>query len=145
MSFSVVRVSIALSVTLVGAAGLVGCSGGFSSAQVTASPGSVPQVGQVVATTDLSSGGHDASRCGGVDDAARDALKATAYQRGWVIDRFSADGQGCWESAGMTIQGQIVGLVVDVDQESATASLRVKDVTPSSTSSDPGAERSSQS
>lgn len=142
MYISAVRVSVALSVTLVGTAGLVACSGGSSLAQVTASPGSVPQAGQVVATTDLSSGGHDASRCGGVDDAARDALKTTAYQRGWVIDHFSADGQGCWESAEMTIQGQIVGLVVDADQDSATASLRVKDVTPSSTTSAPGAERS---
>ena len=125
MYISAVRVSVALSVTLVGTAGLVACSGGSS-----------------LATTDLSSGGHDASRCGGVDDAARDALKTTAYQRGWVIDHFSADGQGCWESAEMTIQGQIVGLVVDADQDSATASLRVKDVTPSSTTSAPGAERS---
>lgn len=138
---SIARRSLSsLTVVLVGAAGLVGCSGSPSSAGVTASPGSVPRSGQVVATAALSSGGHEASRCGGVDDAARDALKAAAYEGGWAIDRFSADGDGCWTDAEMTAHGQVVRLVVDADQGAATASLRVKDVAPS-----PGAEGTRQS
>ena len=51
---------------LVGCGGLSGCAGDMSSA--SASPGSVPRVGQVVATAELSEGGYVASRCGGVDD-----------------------------------------------------------------------------
>lgn len=145
MSFSIARSSLSLAVALVGAAGLVGCSGSSSSALVTASPGSVPQIGQVVAAVGLSSGGHEASRCGGVDDAARDELRARAYERGWVVDRFSADGQGCWANAEMTVQGRTVGLAVDADQESATASLRVKGIASSSPSSAPGAEEKGQS
>jgi len=125
VSVWVVRGSVAVVVVVVGAAGLVGCSGGSSSsALVTASPGSVPQIGQIVATAGLSSGGHDASRCGGVDDAARDALQASARERGWTVDRFSADDQGCWTAAEMTAQGQVVTLTVDADQKSSTASPR---------------------
>ena len=139
MSVSIARFFIAVAVGLVGVVSLTGCSGSSSSALVTASPGSVPQIGQVVATAGLSSGGHDASRCGGVDDAARDALQASARERGWTVDRFSADGDGCWTAAEMTAQGQVVELAVDADQESSTASLRVKDVvvTPSPTSTSP--------
>lgn len=145
MSISTVRGPVALSVILVGATGLAGCSGISSSAAVTASPGAVPQVDQVVATAGLSSGGHEASRCGGVDDAVRDELEAAAYERGWQVNRFVADGQGCWTSAEMTVQGQTVGLVVDADQESASASLRAKDVAASSTSSTSAAEGQGQS
>jgi hypothetical protein len=97
----------------------------------------VPQIEQVVATAGLSSGGHEASQCGGVDDAARDALQASARERGWTVDRFSADDQGCWKTAEMKARGQTVQLAVDANQESSTASLRVKDVvaTPSTSSS----------
>lgn len=139
MSVSIARFSIAVAAGLIGVVSLTGCSGSSSSALVTASPGSVPQLGQVVATTGLSSGGHEASRCGGVDDAARDALQASARERGWTVDHFSADGDGCWTAAEMTAQGQVVELAVDADQESSTASLRVKDVvvTPSPTSTSP--------
>lgn len=143
MSFSAVRRSVALVVVVVGAVGLVGCSGGSSSsALVTASPGSVPQVGQVVATVPLSEGGHEASKCGGVDDAARDALKASAYERGWTVESFAADSQGCWESAEMSAQGQTVELAVDADQDSATASLRAKDIVPPSPSASASPEAS---
>ena len=45
----------------------------------------------------------------------------------------------------MTVQGRTVKLAVDADQESATASLRVKDIAPSSPSSAPGAEEKGQS
>ena len=139
MSVSIARFSIAVTAGLVGVVSLTGCSGSSSSALVTASPGSVPQIGQIVATAGLSSRGHDASRCGGVDDAARDALQASARERGWTVDRFSADDQGCWTAAEMTAQGQVVTLTVDADQKSSTASLRVADiaVTPSPTSTSP--------
>lgn len=103
----------------------------------TASPRSVPQIEQVVATAGLSSGGHEASQCGGVIDAARDALQESAREQGWAVDRFSADDQGCWKAAEMKAQGQAVQLAVDANQESSTASLRVKDVvaTPSTSAS----------
>jgi len=146
MSFSIARRFLSsLTVVLVGATGLVGCSGSSSSAGVTASPGSVPRSGQVVATAALSSEDQEASRCGGVDDAVRDALKAAAYERGWVINRFSADGEGCWASAELASHGQVVRLALDADQGSSTASLRVKGITPSSPSSAPGAEEKGQS
>lgn len=134
---STTRFYATLSVGLFSVVGLVGCSGTSSSALATASPGSVPQIGQVVATAGLSSGGHEASQCGGVDDAARDTLQASARERGWTVDRFSADDQGCWKTAEMKTQGQTVQLAVDANQESSTASLRVKDVvaTPSTSSS----------
>ena len=134
---STARFYITLSIGLFSVVGLAGCSGSSSSALATASPGSVPQIGQVVATAGLSSGGHDASQCGGVNDAARDALQANAHERGWTVDRFSADDQGCWTSAEMTTQGQTVKLAVDANRKSSTASLRVKDivVTPSTSSS----------
>ena len=132
---STTRFYAALSIGLFSVVGLVGCSVGSSSALVTASPGSVPQVGQVVATTALSSGGHEASQCGGVDDAARDALQASARERGWTVDRFSADDQGCWKTAEMKAQGQTVQLTLDANQESSTASLRVKDVVATSSTS----------
>lgn len=129
MSASTVRRFAALSVALAAVAGLAGCSsGGSSSAVVTASPGSVPQIGQVVATAPLSEGGHEASKCHGVDDATRDALKKVAYERGWTVESFAADDQGCWTEAEMTAQGQPVELSVDVDQELGVASLRVKDI-----------------
>lgn len=48
---STARFYAAFSIGLFSVVGLVGCSVGSSSALVTASPGSVPQVGQVVATT----------------------------------------------------------------------------------------------
>ena len=53
------------------------------------------------------------------------------------MDRFSADDQGCWKTAEMKAQGQTVQLAVDANQESSTASLRVKDVvaTPSTSAS----------
>lgn len=105
---STARFYAALSIGLFSVIGLVGCSVGSSSALATASPGSVPQVGQVVATAGLSSGGHEASQCGGVDDAARDALQASARERGWTVDRFSADDQGCWKTAEMKARGQSV-------------------------------------
>lgn len=134
---STTRFYAALSIGLFSVIGLVGCSGSSSSALATASPGSVPQIGQVVATTALSSGGHEASQCGGVNDATRDALQASARERGWTVDRFSADDQGCWKAAEMKAQGQTVQLTLDANQESSTASLRVKDViaTPSTNSS----------
>lgn len=134
---STARFYAGLSIGLFSVVGLVGCSGSSSSALAMASPGSVPQIGQVVATAGLSSGGHEASQCGGVDDAARDALQASARERGWTVDRFSADDQGCWKAAEMKAQGQTVQLAVDANQESSTASLRVKDVvaTPSTSSS----------
>lgn len=134
---STTRFYAALSIGLFSVIGLVGCSGSSSSALATASPGSVPQIGQVVATTALSSGGHEASQCGGVNDATRDALQASARERGWTVDRFSADDQGCWKAAEMKAQGQTVQLTLDANQESSTASLRVKDVvaTPSTSSS----------
>lgn len=134
---STTRFYTALSIGLFSVIGLVGCSGSSSSALATASPGSVPQIGQVVATTALSSGGHEASQCGGVNDATRDALQASARERGWTVDRFSADDQGCWKAAEMKAQGQTVQLTLDANQESSTASLRVKDVvaTPSTNSS----------
>ena len=134
---STTRFYAALSIGLFSVVGLVGCSGSSSSALVTASPGSVPQIEQVVATAGLSSGGHEASQCGGVDDAARDTLQASARERGWTVDRFSADDQGCWKTAEMKARGQTVQLAVDANQESSTASLRVKDVvaTPSTSSS----------
>lgn len=134
---STARFYAGLSIGLFSVVGLVGCSGSSSSALATASPGSVPQIGQVVATTALSSGGHEASQCGGVDDATRDALQASARERGWMVDRFSADDQGCWKAAEMKAQGQTVQLTLDANQESSTASLRVKDVvaTPSTSSS----------
>ena len=134
---STARFYAGLSIGLFSVVGLVGCSGSSSSALVTASPGSVPQIGQVVATAGLSSGGHEASQCGGVDDAARDALQASARERGWTVDRFSADDQGCWKAAEMKARGQTVQLAVDANQESSTASLRVKDVvaTPSTSAS----------
>lgn len=134
---STTRFYAALSIGLFSVIGLVGCSGSSSSALATASPGSVPQIGQVVATTALSSGGHEASQCGGVNDATRDALQASARERGWTVDRFSADDQGCWKAAEMKAQGQTVQLTLDANQESSTASLRVKDViaTPSTSAS----------
>lgn len=97
---STTRFYAALSIGLFSVIGLVGCSGSSSSALATASPGSVPQIGQVVATTALSSGGHEASQCGGVNDATRDALQASARERGWTVDRFSADDQGSLEDRG---------------------------------------------
>ena len=136
MSFSAVRRSVALVVAVVGAAGLVGCSGGSSSsAQASASPGSVPQVGQVVATAELSEGGYAASRCSGVEDVARESLASDAYEHGWVVDHFSADDDGCWSAGGMTVRGQAVSLAVEADQDASTASLRVVDVAPSASAS----------
>ena len=132
-----VRGSLVLAVSLAAVVGLGGCSGSSSSA-ATASPGAVPQVGQIVAEAPLSEGGHEASRCGGVDDTVRDALTKAAYERGWEVTRFSADDQGCWAAAEMEAQGQTVELSVDADQRSGTASLRVRDivVVPSSASSE---------
>lgn len=131
-----------LSVALVGVVGLAGCSGGSSSALATASPGRVPQLGQIVAEAPLSEGGHEASKCGGIDDDTREALQENAYERGWTVRSFAADVQGCWDSAEFTAEGQTVELSLDVDQESGTASLRVKDiviVSPSASASPEGA------
>lgn len=140
MSASTVRRFATLSVALAAVAGLAGCSsGGTSSALATASPGAVPQIGQIVAEAPLSEGGHEASKCGGVDDATRDALKKAAYERGWTVNSFSADDQGCWAEAEMTAQGQPVELSVDADQASGTASLRVRDIVPASASPSPEA------
>lgn len=131
MSVRTVR-GFTVPVVLAAVVGLGGCSGSSSSAEVSASPGAVPQVGQVVATAPLSEGGHEASKCHGVDDVARDGLRAAAHERGWTVSRFSADDQGCWESAEMEVQGQVVMLAVDADQDASTASLRVRDVVPAS-------------
>lgn len=121
---------------LVGCVGLSGCAGDVSSAsKASASPGSVPQVGQVVATAELSEGGYAASRCGGVDDVARESLASDAYEHGWVVDHFSADDDGCWSAGGMTVRGQAVSLAVEADQDASTASLRVVDVAPSASAS----------
>lgn len=121
---------------LVGCVGLSGCAGVVSSAsKASASPGSVPQVGQVVATAELSEGGYVASRCGGVDDVARKSLASDAYEHGWVVDRFSADDDGCWSAGGMTVRGQVVSLAVEADQDASTALLRVVDVAPSASAS----------
>lgn len=150
MTVLTVRRSLVLAVSLAAVVGLGGCSGssssvattspsvppspsvvatvGSSSALATASPERVPQLGQILATAPLSEGSDKASECDGIDDDTRGALQRNAYERGWAVRSFTADTQGCWESAEFTAEGQTVQLAVDADQEAGVASLRVKDI-----------------
>lgn len=135
------RVAVAGAVLCLGVGALVGCSGGGSvssgstaSAAASASPGSVPQAGQIIASAPLSSGGYEASRCGGRDQVLMEALQSAARERGWTVDRASTDSEGCWSAASMPVAGgQRASLAVEENEATGTASLRVVDVVASST------------
>lgn len=149
---AVARVAACAGALLVGVGCLAaGCSAGGPTSSssttpttaVSASSGSVPQAGQIIASAPLSAGGYEASRCGGRDKALMEALQTAARGRGWIVDEGSTDSEGCWSSASMlVVGGQRASLVVEEDQEAGTAALRVTDIGAASAPASPSSPAS---